>query len=148
MAYTISQLEKLTPEELAAIAAEFNIKTRNTDRQSLIYTILDNEADRHAEDVQAKVDAREENNEKKRRTRIQPKVERVSLSRISKGRQAIGGEDEAEAIASVKRRYGTSAIRQLAVRIIPAPTTTTIHAFSISSFRALHEVRALRCYNR
>ena len=104
MSYTLSKLEQLAQEELEAIAKELNIKTRNNDRQSLIYSILDNEADRHAEDVQAQVDAREEKNEKKRRARIQPKVERVSLSRVNKGRQAIGGEDEAEALAEQKKQ--------------------------------------------
>ncbi len=104
MSYTLSMLEQLAPEELEAIAKELKIKTRNSDRQSLMYSILDNEAARHAEDVQAQVDAREEKNEKKRRARIQPKVERVSLSRINKGRQAIGGEDEAEALAEQKKQ--------------------------------------------
>ncbi len=104
MAYTLSQLEQLSQDELGHIASELKIKTRSADRRSIIYSILDKEADLHADDVQAQVDAREEKTEKKRRSRIQPKVEHVSLSRVKRGKQALSGEEEAEVLAEQKKQ--------------------------------------------
>ena len=105
MAYTLSQLEKLDYEALTTIAKDLKIKVKsNDDSQQLIYSILDHEADQHAEDVQALVNARDDQQEKRKRARIQPKVEKVSLNRVSKGRQAIGGEAEATVLAEQKKQ--------------------------------------------
>jgi len=105
MAYTISQLENLSLAELKAIAKELQIKVaRGATEQDVVYLILDQQADQHADKVQAKVDAREEQVEKKKRTRIQPKTERVSLRFVKGGRQAVGGEDEAALLAEQRQR--------------------------------------------
>ncbi|MCQ2334420.1 MAG: transcription termination factor Rho [Paludibacteraceae bacterium] len=106
MAYNISQLEKLSIDELKAIAKELKVKVgRNADNQSIIYDILDKQADERAEVVQAKLNAREEQAaEKRKRSRIQPKVEKVTLTRMQKGPKAVGQEQEKEQLSEQQKQ--------------------------------------------
>ncbi len=77
----------MTPEELTDLAQQFGIKTRkNSSQRTLIYEILDAQADQKAQRVQAKVDARIANGEtadvgkrRKQRVHIQKKAEKINL---------------------------------------------------------------------
>lgn len=69
--YSKNQLETMKKDELLNIVAELNIKiSKNADKQSLIYSILDTQAEQHAEEHPSKTT--------KRRTRISTKIEKVT----------------------------------------------------------------------
>lgn len=105
-----SQLEKLSLEELKTLAKEVGAKVGRSDSaETLIYAIMDKQAEIHAEGVQAKVDAREEQTEKKKRTRIKQTAERVTAEKVSlrhmkNGPQAIGQTDEMQQLEEQKKQ--------------------------------------------
>ena len=71
MQYDMRKLGQMSLEQLTEIAQSFDIKIgRGADNQSIIYQILDAQADKHGAEVQARADAREEKR-KGKRTRIQ-----------------------------------------------------------------------------
>ncbi len=79
-------LEQMSLEQLTEIAKSFGIKVgRNPNIQDIRYDILNAQADRKAEEVQAKVDARGEQPEqrKKKRMRTHSTVERVNLDHFT-----------------------------------------------------------------
>lgn len=88
MAYDMQKLGQMTLEELTELAKSFGVKVSKKDtQQSIIYNILDAQADQKAMKVQAKVDARnqEGDHRKKQRVHIQRKqTEKVSLDKFSK----------------------------------------------------------------
>lgn len=92
MAYDMQQLGRMTPEELIALAKEFNLKVnKNDSQQTLIYGILDAQADQKAQRVQEKVDARIANGEtaekgrrRKQRIHVQRQAEKIDLDHFSK----------------------------------------------------------------
>lgn len=99
-----SELEKLSLDELQAMAAEVGVQMKkNQTRDELVLAIIDKQADIHAEGVQAKVDQQE----KKKRTRISVKqtaAEKVSLRHMKGGPQAIGQVSEVEQLEAQKKQ--------------------------------------------
>ena len=76
MQYDMRKLGQMTLEQLTEIAQTFDIKVgKNPVAQSVIYQILDAQADRHGAEVQARAEAREERR-KGKRTRIQSTPQR------------------------------------------------------------------------
>lgn len=82
MVYDVTKLGRLSFDELTDLAKSFGLKvSRNATAQSLIYDILDAQADQKALQVQARVDARGEQPERRKKQRIhtQKKAERINL---------------------------------------------------------------------
>ncbi|HCS88339.1 MAG TPA: transcription termination factor Rho [Bacteroidales bacterium] len=82
MVYDVTKLGRLSFDELTDLAKSFGLKVgRNATEQSLIYDILDAQADQKALQVQARVDARGEQPERRKKQRIhtQKKAERINL---------------------------------------------------------------------
>ncbi len=70
MTYDMSKLERMTLDELKATAKELGLKVGNIKNpQLLIYNILDAQADKRAEEVQAKEDARKARREERLKDR-------------------------------------------------------------------------------
>lgn len=86
MAYDMTKLERMTLDELKELAPSFGIKVhKNASQQDLIYAVLDAQADQKAQQVQAKMDARGDQGERrKKRTHIQKKAEKVDLNHFKK----------------------------------------------------------------
>ena len=72
MQYDMQKLGRMTLEQLKEIAASFGLKVgRNASLQSIIYDILDAQADKRGAEVQAKEDAKQAKNEEKKRGKRQ-----------------------------------------------------------------------------
>ena len=86
----------MTLEQLTEIAQTFDIKVgRNADMQSVIYQILDAQADKHGAEVQARADAREERR-KGKRARIQNAPQKVNTDNLKGNRvlATVGSKEE------------------------------------------------------
>ncbi len=84
MQYDISKLERMTFEEVKEIAKSLGVKMGHSKNQKmLIYGILDAQADKHAANVQAKMDKKEE-----QRQQEQEKAPRAKRTRV-KHTQAV-----------------------------------------------------------
>ena len=110
MAYDMTKLERKSLDELLVIAQEMKLKPKkDADQRSLIYAILDAQADARAQQVQAKVDARQEEQakgegRKKQRVHIQRKtVEKVDLNAFNKGPEATVKRDADEQMGEQKK---------------------------------------------
>lgn len=121
MLYDVTKLGRLSFDELTELAKSFGLKVgRSATQQSLIYDILDAQADQKALQVQAKVDARQEQPErrKKQRIHIQKKVERVNLDFFKQD----NGERSPEVLTSTAPRVEKAAQKPLfAEKPMPAP---------------------------
>ena len=96
MQYDMRKLERMTLEQLTEIAQTFNIKVgRNDAAQSVIYQILDAQADKHGAEVQARADAREEKR-KGKRARIQNGPQKVNTDNLKSNRvlATVGSKEE------------------------------------------------------
>ena len=96
MQYDMQKLGRMTLEQLTEIAQTFDIKVgRNPDAQSIIYQILDAQADKHGAEVQARADAREERR-KGKRTRIQNAPQKVNTDNLKGNRvlATVGSKEE------------------------------------------------------
>ena len=72
MQYDMQKLGRMTLEQLTEIATSFGLKVgRNASLQSIIYDILDAQADKRGAEVQAKEDAKQAKNEEKKRGKRQ-----------------------------------------------------------------------------
>ena len=83
-------------EQLTEIAQTFDLKvSKNADKQSVIYQILDAQADRHGAEVQARAEAREERR-KGKRTRIQTAPQKVNTDNLKSNRvlATVGSKEE------------------------------------------------------
>ena len=86
----------MTLEQLTEIAQTFDLKvSKNADKQSVIYQILDAQADRHGAEVQARAEAREERR-KGKRTRIQTAPQKVNTDNLKSNRvlATVGSKEE------------------------------------------------------
>ena len=103
-----AQLEKLSFDELKKLTRELGMRVKHgSTPESLIYAIMDKQAEMHAENVQAKVDA----SEKKKRVRIAKQPERVALRQRKNGPQVVGAAAEAQQLEEqVKQREEEKAI--------------------------------------
>ncbi len=83
-------------EQLIEIAQTFDLKIGKTsEKQSVIYQILDAQADRHGAEVQARAEAREERR-KGKRTRIQNTPQKVNTDNLKSNRvlATVGSKEE------------------------------------------------------
>ena len=88
-----AQLEKLSFDELKKLTRELGMRVKHgSTPESLIYAIMDKQAEMHAEGVQAKVEA----SQKKKRVRIAKQPERVALRQRKNEPQVIGTAAEAQ----------------------------------------------------
>ena len=100
MQYDMQKLGRMTLEQLTEIAGEFGLKVRrNASLQSIIYDILDAQADRRGAEVQAKEDAKQAKAEEKKRnkrTRIQSAPQKVNTDNLKSNRvlATVGNEQE------------------------------------------------------
>ena len=100
MQYDMQKLGRMTLEQLTEIAGQFGIKVRrNASLQSIIYDILDAQADRRGAEVQAKEDAKQAKNEEKKRNkraRIQAAPTKVNTDNLKSNRvlATVGSEKE------------------------------------------------------
>ena len=96
MQYDMRKLGQMTLEQLTEIAQTFDIKVgKNAVAQSVIYQILDAQADRHGAEVQARAEAREERR-KGKRTRIQSTPQKVNTDNLKSNRvlATVGSKEE------------------------------------------------------
>ncbi len=83
MAYDMQRLERTPLEHLVALAKRFGLDVdENTPRKTIVYGILDAQADRKAQEFQQQADRKE-----KKRVHIQKKAEPVSLAHFKKNEQ-------------------------------------------------------------
>ena len=100
MQYDMQKLGRMTLEQLTEIAGQFGIKVRrNASLQSVIYDILDAQADKRGAEVQAKEDAKQAKNEDKKRNkraRIQTAPTKVNTDNLKSNRvlATVGNEQE------------------------------------------------------
>ena len=96
----MQKLGRMTLEQLTEIAGQFGIKVRrNASLQSIIYDILDAQADRRGAEVQAKEDAKQAKSEEKKRNkraRIQAAPTKVNTDNLKSNRvlATVGSEKE------------------------------------------------------
>ena len=96
MQYDMQKLGRMTLEQLTEIAQTFGIKVgRNAEAQSVIYQILDAQADKHGAEVQARAEAREERR-KSKRARIQNTPQKVNTDNLKSNRvlATVGSKEE------------------------------------------------------
>ncbi len=96
MQYDMRKLGQMSLEQLSEIAETFDIKVgKNAVAQSVIYQILDAQADRHGAEVQARADAREEKR-KGKRARIQNSPQKVNTDNLKGNRvlATVGSKEE------------------------------------------------------
>ena len=99
MQYDMQKLGRMTLEQLTEVAESFGIKVRrNASLQSIIYDILDAQADKRGAEVQAKEDAKQAKDEKKRgkRARIQAAPTKVNTDNLKSNRvlATVGSKEE------------------------------------------------------
>ena len=106
MQYDMQKLGRMTLEQLKEIAASFGLKVgRNASLQSIIYDILDAQADRRGAEVQAKEDAKQAKNEEKKRgkrQRIQNTPTKVNTDNLKSNRMIATVGNEQETLGQIK----------------------------------------------
>ena len=96
MQYDMQKLGRMTLEQLIEIAQTFDLKIgRGATEQSVIYQILDAQADKHGAEVQARAEAREERR-KGKRARIQNTPQKVNTDNLKGNRvlATVGSKEE------------------------------------------------------
>ena len=106
MQYDMQKLGRMTLEQLKEIAASFGLKVgRNASLQSIIYDILDAQADKRGAEVQAKEDAKQAKNEEKKRgkrQRIQNTPTKVNTDNLKSNRMIATVGNEQETLGQMK----------------------------------------------
>ena len=106
MQYDMQKLGRMTLEQLKEIAASFGLKVgRNASLQSIIYDILDAQADKRGAEVQAKEDAKQAKNEEKKRgkrQRIQNTPTKVNTDNLKSNRMIATIGNEQETLGQIK----------------------------------------------
>ena len=106
MQYDMQKLGRMTLEQLKEIAASFGLKVgRNASLQSIIYDILDAQADKRGAEVQAKEDAKQAKNEEKKRSkrqRIQNTPTKVNTDNLKSNRMIATVGNEQETLGQIK----------------------------------------------
>lgn len=123
--YSMTKLESMTADELRALATELGVKSRKKDdKQTLIYTILEAQAEQGAEAKPAPV--------RRRRTRIAEKIEKVDKAAKEKApekdasAEAVpAAEPQEVALKSPKRKRSRVAKVEQADRENGAETVAT-----------------------
>ena len=106
MQYDMQKLGRMTLEQLTEIAEQFGIKVRrNASQQSIIYDILDYQADQRGAEVQAREDAKQAKQEEKKRgkrTRIQNAPTKVNTDNLKSNRVLATVGSEQETLTQIK----------------------------------------------
>ena len=106
MQYDMQKLGRMTLEQLTEIAASFGLKVgRNASLQSIIYDILDAQADKRGAEVQAKEDAKQAKNEEKKRgkrQRIQNTPTKVNTDNLKSNRMIATVGNEQDTLGQMK----------------------------------------------
>ena len=106
MQYDMQKLGRMTLEQLKEIAASFGLKVgRNASLQSIIYDILDAQADKRGAEVQAKEDAKQAKNEEKKRgkrQRIQNTPTKINTDNLKSNRMIATVGNEQETLGQIK----------------------------------------------
>ena len=106
MQYDMQKLGRMTLEQLTEVAESFGIKVRRNDSlQTIIYNILDAQADRRGAEVQAKEDAKLAKGEEKKRnkrTRIQATPTKVNTDNLKSNRVLATVGSEKETLGQIK----------------------------------------------
>ena len=106
MQYDMQKLGRMTLEQLTEIATSFGLKVgRNASLQSIIYDILDAQADKRGAEVQAKEDAKQAKNEEKKRgkrQRIQNTPTKVNTDNLKSNRVVATVGNEQETLGQMK----------------------------------------------
>ena len=106
MQYDMQKLGRMTLEQLTEIAQQFGIKVRrNASQQSIIYDILDYQADQRGAEVQAREDAKQAKQEEKKRgkrTRIQNAPTKVNTDNLKSNRVLATVGSEQETLTQIK----------------------------------------------
>ena len=102
----MQKLGRMTLEQLTEIASSFGLKVgRNASLQSIIYDILDAQADKRGAEVQAKEDAKQAKNEEKKRSkrqRIQNTPTKVNTDNLKSNRMIATVGNEQETLGQIK----------------------------------------------
>ena len=102
----MQKLGRMTLEQLTEIATSFGLKVgRNASLQSIIYDILDAQADKRGAEVQAKEDAKQAKNEEKKRgkrQRIQNAPTKVNTDNLKSNRVVATVGNEQETLGQMK----------------------------------------------
>ena len=102
----MQKLGRMTLEQLTEIAASFGLKVgRNASLQSIIYDILDAQADKRGAEVQAKEDAKQAKNEEKKRSkrqRIQNTPTKVNTDNLKSNRMIATVGNEQDTLGQMK----------------------------------------------
>jgi transcription termination factor Rho len=133
MQYDMQKLGRMTLEQLTEIAKTFDIKVRkDASLQSIIYDILDAQADRRGAEVQAKEDAKQAKNEEKKRgkrQRIQSAPTKVNTDNLKSNRVMATVGNEQETLGQMKEEQAKQPIPKPVVsaqqpNIFDAPLST------------------------
>ncbi len=115
MAYDMQRLERTPLEHLIALAKRFGLDVdENTPRQTIVYGILDAQADRKAQEFQQQVERKE-----KKRIHVQKKAEPVSLAHFKKNEQPQ--ETLVEAQADIAQQTAPAPAKEKAAPAIKKP---------------------------
>lgn len=115
MAYDMRKLEQMSLDELTELARTFDVKiTKDSNAQTIIYDILDAQADKKAQQVQAKIEAKADNKEggkrKKQRIHIQkPAAEKVDLQHFENNKKTVESETLITAQQQIKQAVAEKA---------------------------------------
>ncbi|MBR5326934.1 MAG: transcription termination factor Rho [Paludibacteraceae bacterium] len=133
MQYDMQKLGRMTLEQLTEIAKTFDIKVRkDASLQSIIYDILDAQADRRGAEVQAKEDAKQAKNEEKKRgkrQRIQSAPTKVNTDNLKSNRVMATVGNEQETLGQIKEEQAKQPVPKPVVsaqqpNIFDAPLST------------------------
>ena len=106
MQYDMQKLGRMTLEQLTEVAKTFDIKVRkDASLQSIIYEILDAQADRRGAEVQAREEAKQAKNEDKKRNkrqRIQATPTKVNTDNLKSNRVVATVGNEQETLGQMK----------------------------------------------
>ena len=129
----MQKLGRMTLEQLTEIAKTFDIKVRKgASLQSIIYDILDAQADRRGAEVQAKEDAKQAKNEEKKRgkrQRIQSAPTKVNTDNLKSNRVMATVGNEQETLGQIKEEQAKQPVPKPVVsaqqpNIFDAPVST------------------------
>jgi hypothetical protein len=138
MQYDMQKLGRMTLEQLTEIAGEFGLKVRRSaSLQSIIYDILDAQADRRGAEVQAKEDAKQakaEERKRNKRTRIQSAPQKVNTDNLKSNRVLATVGNEQETLGQMKDEQAkqpqpkpvVSAVQPMFGDIEPVPAASDI----------------------
>ena len=124
MQYDMQKLGRMTLEQLTEIAETFGVKVRrNASLQSIIYDILDAQADKRGAEVQAREEARQAKGEEKKRNkraRIQATPTKVNTDNLKSNRVLATVGNEQDTLEQIKEEQAKQPVIK---PVISAQTT-------------------------